>query len=324
MVGTNLHTPPSALGTTPAIVTERIAKEYRGGVRAVEDLTISVGQGEVFGLLGPNGAGKTTSVSILTTRVAPTSGSARVAGLDIASQPLEVRRIMGVATQANTLDRAMTVYEGLLYHCMFFGMSRRVAAAAAREAIERFALGDVADRHVDKLSGGYARRTLLARATSHRPLVLFLDEPTLGLDPQSRISLWEDVVRLKADGTAVLLTTHYLHEAEVVCDRVAIMSGGKILAVGRPAELVGQAGNPRLVVAVSGAAAGLATSVAEMTSVLAVDTDGDRLEITCSDPHEVLGAIAAAAERAGVRVVAVTSAVASLESVFVALTAKGA
>ena len=193
--------------------------------------------GEIFGLLGPNGAGKTTTVGMLTTRVIPTGGTASVGGIDVVAHPALAKQVIGVVPQTNTLDRSLDVYENLYFHGRYFGMNHRRARAWRQDFLDRFRLADRARAEVDHLSGGMAQRLMVARAIMHEPRILFLDEPTAGLDPQSRIALWDVVRELHADGQTILLTTHYMEEADQLCDRVAIMDHGKLLALDTPAQL---------------------------------------------------------------------------------------
>ncbi|HEX7364598.1 MAG TPA: ATP-binding cassette domain-containing protein [Dehalococcoidia bacterium] len=216
---------------------EQLTKQYHNGPLAVDRLDMNVKHGEVFGLLGPNGAGKTTTVGMLTTLVTPTSGKAYVAGIDVCAQPSLVKRVIGMVAQTNNLDRALTVWENLYYHGRFFGMSARESREAADRLLVEFRLTERAKYEVSAISGGMAKRLQVARALLHKPSVLFLDEPTAGLDPQSRLALWEILGRLHSEGQTILLTTHYMEEADSVCDRVAIMDHGRFLAADTPAQL---------------------------------------------------------------------------------------
>jgi ABC-2 type transport system ATP-binding protein len=222
------------------IVTEGLTKTFQsrgGGVRAVDDLNLRVQRGEIFGLLGPNGAGKTTTVGMLTTRVIPTSGRAVVGGIDAVAQPAALKQVIGVVPQTNTLDRAIDVSENLFFHGRYFGMSARVAHRRTGELLEQFRLADRARANVAELSGGMAQRLMVARAIMHEPDVLFLDEPTSGLDPQSRLALWDVIGELHARGQTIVLTTHYMEEADQLCRRVAIIDHGRLLALDTPAAL---------------------------------------------------------------------------------------
>jgi ABC-2 type transport system ATP-binding protein len=224
---------------TLAVRLTDLRKTYPGNppVVALDGISLEVPAGSVYGLLGPNGAGKTTTIGICTTRIAATGGSAEVAGLDVATAEVEVRRWIGVASQSITLDRACTVGENVYYHCRYFGMPAREARLRATELLERFHIADRQGAMPGQLSGGLAQRVQLARAIAHRPTVLFLDEPTAGLDPQSRLALWDLVAGLTRDGITVVLTTHYMEEADRLCDRVAVVDHGRILAEGPPDEL---------------------------------------------------------------------------------------
>jgi ABC-2 type transport system ATP-binding protein len=230
--------------TGPEVIATRgLTKVYpsqdgdRAPLTAVDGLDLSVRRGEIFGLLGPNGAGKTTTVGMLTTRVIPTSGRAEVNGVDVVADPPRVKHFIGVVHQLNTLDRSLNAFENLYFHGRYYGMSAKEAREASDEQLERFRLSHRARSEVRTLSGGMARRLMVARALLHRPAVLFLDEPTASLDPQSRLALWEILNEIRTEGQTILLTTHYMEEAEAFCDRVAVMDHGRILALDTPARL---------------------------------------------------------------------------------------
>jgi len=233
--------PTSASGPDEVIRTEGLTKVFKAAdgddFTALDHLDLSVAKGEIFGLLGPNGAGKTTTVGMLTTRVLPTSGQAIVGGVDVVSEPARAKRGIGVVHQGNTLDRSLTVSENLYFHARYFGMKAKAAGLATEAALERFRLGARRKAEVRTLSGGMARRLMVARAVLHNPAVLFLDEPTAGLDPQSRLALWDIVHELHDSGQTILLTTHYMEEADRFCNRVAIVDHGRILALDTPANL---------------------------------------------------------------------------------------
>src|SRR5664280_1454940 len=224
--------PPSATGRTEGqrgavIHTDDLTKVYPGAdFAAVDRLNLDVRTGEIFGLLGPNGAGKTTTAGMLTTRVVPTSGRGFVGGVDIAAHPALVKQLSGIVSQQNTLDRQLTVWENLYFHGRLFGIGSKQSRLITDELLGQFQLTKWARASVYALSGGMAQRLMVARAIFHRPAVLFLDEPTAGLDPQSRLALWDTLRELNDEGQTILLTTHYMEEADRLCNRVAIMDHG--------------------------------------------------------------------------------------------------
>src|SRR6266568_5169422 len=225
------------------IAVEDLRKTYqpktRKGVevKALEGISFEVPRGEFFGLLGPNGAGKTTTIGVLTTRVVPTGGVARIEGLDVARNPVTVKRRIGVVPQVNNLDRSLTAREILLFHAEYFGVPKAVRESRALQLLERFELSNRGDEKIVGFSGGMAQRLKIARALMHDPAILFLDEPTTGLDPQSRRAMWDMLRELNAKGQTILLTTHYMEEADQLCERAAIIDHGKLLALDSPAQL---------------------------------------------------------------------------------------
>jgi len=227
------------------IEVERLVREYRKGPRAVDGIDLSVAPGEIYGFLGPNGAGKSTTVHVLTTLLPPTSGTARVGGFDVVKQGPKVRSIIGVALQEAALDPLLTGRDHLRLQATLQGVPKRERASRAEELLHRVGLAEAADRKVQGYSGGMKRRLDLALALIHSPRILFLDEPTTGLDPQSRTALWSEVSLLRREaGVTVFLTTQYLEEADVLADRVGIIDQGKIVAEGTPAELKAEIGRP--------------------------------------------------------------------------------
>lgn len=226
-----------------AIETEGLTKRFGGaaggtGVTAVDGLTLSVAENEVFGLLGPNGAGKTTTLKILTTLAPPTSGGARVDGLDVVRDAFEVRRRIGYVPQFISADGSLTGYENLLIFAKLYDTPRREVRDRVLAALAFMGLSDAADRLAKEYSGGMIRRLEIAQSLLHRPKLLFLDEPTVGLDPVARRNVWDHVAELRAAfGTTILLTTHYMEEADALCSRLAIMHLGKVVALGTPEEL---------------------------------------------------------------------------------------
>jgi ABC-2 type transport system ATP-binding protein len=237
-----------------AVELRDVRKIYQGSppVTALAGVSLDVPAGTIYGLLGPNGAGKTTAIGICTTKIRATGGVTRVADLDVTADPVAVRRHVGVASQAITLDRSCNVADNLYYHCRYFGMSSVDSRHRAEELLERFHIADRRDAMPAQLSGGLAQRVQLARAVAHRPTVLFLDEPTAGLDPQSRLALWDLVATLRAEGLTVVLTTHYMEEADALCQRLAIVDHGRILAEGTPEQLKQESGSTAVIDAAIG------------------------------------------------------------------------
>jgi len=239
--------------TQSPIVARDLVRTFDSGddeVRAVDGVNLEVAAGEVFGFLGPNGAGKSTTVRILTTLLKASGGSASVAGFDITTEADAVRRSIGVALQDAAIDPLMTGTELLRLQAVLYGIPRQSQSERAGELLERVGLSAAGDRRVGTYSGGMRRRLDLALALIHEPTVLFLDEPTTGLDPMSRMSLWEEIRRLNNDGATVLLTTQYLEEADQLADRVAIIDNGKIVREGRPEALKTDVGAPTLLMSV--------------------------------------------------------------------------
>ncbi len=245
--------PPDIVrGTVAAIETQQLAREFAGGIKAVDGVDLAVAEGEIYGFLGPNGAGKTTTVRMLTTLLTPTGGTARVAGYDVVADAGTVRRKIGVALQEAALDPLMTGRELLQLQATLHAIPRQRGSELADSLLDRVGLTLAADRRVGTYSGGMQRRLDLAAALVHTPQVLFLDEPTTGLDPVSRQAIWEEVQKLNDEGTTVFLTTQYLEEADRLADRVGIISGGLLVAEGTPASLKAQVGRPHLELSLAG------------------------------------------------------------------------
>jgi len=293
------------------------------GVKAVDALDLDVRAGEIFGLLGPNGAGKTTTVGMLTTRVIPTSGKAIVAGIDVVADPPSAKAKVGVVSQTNTLDRSLTVRENLYFHGRYFGMGARAAARTADGLLELFRLSDRADADVSTLSGGMAQRLLFARAVAHRPDVLFLDEPTSGLDPQSRLALWEILGQIHREGQTIVLTTHFMEEADKLCQRVAIMDHGRILALDTPAGLKRTVGGDAIVRVQAGEQPErLGAHLRDLEGVTGTAVLGGTVQLTVRGSAGVLPRVIQAAEAGGFPVHDVSLDEPTLETVFINLTGK--
>ncbi len=307
------------------IRTVELTKVYEGtDFAAVDRLDLSVHGGEIFGLLGPNGAGKTTTAGMLTTRVVPTSGSAYVGAIDVVAHPALAKQLLGTVSQTNTLDRQLTVWENLYYHGRLFGISAARSRSTADELLEQFQLSKWAKASVFALSGGMAQRLMVARAIFHRPAVLFLDEPTAGLDPQGRLALWETLGELNREGQTILLTTHYMEEADQLCDRVAIMDHGRILALDTPAELKRSVGADTIVTVradgdQSALAERLASAIEGVTRTRV--TDGG-VELHVQGAERLVPRVVNAAESGGFELADLSVAEPSLETVFINLTGK--
>ncbi len=312
-------------GETPIIETVGLTKTYSGtDFRAVDQLDLRVQPGEVFGLLGPNGAGKTTTVGVLTTRVIPTSGQAFIGGIDVLGHPALVKQLIGVVSQQNTLDRQLTTWENLYWHGRLFGMGARESRQVADELLERFQLTRFASASVYALSGGMAQRLMVARAIFHRPAILFLDEPTAGLDPQGRLALWELLEGLNAEGQTILLTTHYMEEADALCDRVAIMDHGRFLALDTPSALKRSLGADTVV---SVKAAGDPDRLAEafrarIDGLTRIRPLADGVELQLRGVDRLVPRVVEAAEEAGFTLADLSVTEPTLETVFISLTGK--
>ncbi len=316
---------PFPHGGREVIRTVDLTKVYAGtDFAAVDQLNLSVRGGEIFGLLGPNGAGKTTTAGMLTTRVVPTSGSAYVGEIDVVNQPALAKQLLGTVSQTNTLDRQLTVWENLYFHGRLFGISAPDSRRNADHLLEQFQLTKWAKASVFALSGGMAQRLMVARAIFHRPAVLFMDEPTAGLDPQSRLALWEILGELNQEGQTILLTTHYMEEADQLCDRVAIMDHGKILALDTPAALKQTVGAEQIVtVKADGDQVALAERLSqEIEEVTRSRALADGVELHVAGAKRLVPRVVNAAESGGFEVADLSVSEPSLETVFINLTGK--
>ena len=307
----------------PAIETRSLRKVYPPNVVAVDSLDLAVEEGELFGMLGPNGAGKTTTIGILTTRVRVTSGEAIVAGANVAAEAPVVRRRIGVVPQRPNPDRGLNVVENLVFHASYFGVARSLAVKRANELLERLGLSDKRDAKVEALSGGQQQRLMIARALTHDPRVVFLDEPTVGLDPQARLGLWEILRELHAQGRTIVMTTHYMEEADQLCDRLAIIDRGKLLALDTPSRLKAQAPGDTLVeVTFDGDTALVVDAARALDGVSNAETRGPLLRVFSRRGGEIIPALIDAGEARGLTVRDIHLSRPSLETLFISLTGR--
>lgn len=312
-------------GGEAIIRTVDLTKVYpQMSVAAVDQLNLEVKAGEVFGLLGPNGAGKTTTAGILTTRVVPTSGRAFVGGVDVVAHPALVKQLTGIVSQQNTLDRQLTVWENLYFHGRLFGIDGHASRRVADELLERFQLTRWASASVYALSGGMAQRLMVARAIFHRPAVLFLDEPTAGLDPQSRLALWDLLGELHREGQTVVLTTHNMEEADQLCQRLAIVDHGRVVALDTPAALKRSLGADTVVtVKADGEPEKLARLLAHsLDGVTRTRCIAGGVEVHVTGVQRLVPRVVNAAEEGAFDIVDVSVAEPTLETVFIQLTGK--
>ena len=310
---------------TLAIEANDLTKSYPPDVRALDGLSLAVRAGTIFGLLGPNGAGKSTTVRILTTLSHPDSGRARVAGIDVQAQPVRVRHAIGVVGQKHGLDPEATGRENLVLQGRMFSLDARELRTRIDEHLRRFELADAADRIVATWSGGMKRKLDLAMGLINRPRVLFLDEPTTGLDPEARAALWTEIETLsKDDGLAILLTTHYLEEADRLADELAIVDHGRVVAGGTPEALKAGLRGDAIHIVVAGPADGraAATVLARIDGLASPVVDGTRVSARADHAASRVPTVLSALEGAGVPVAAVTVARPSLDDVYLSHTGR--
>jgi ABC-2 type transport system ATP-binding protein len=303
---------------TDAIQATELVKTYRPDVVALDGLSLTVQAGTIFGLLGPNGAGKSTTVRILTTLSRPDSGSASVAGIDVLADPVRVRHAIGVVGQKHGIDPEATGRENLVLQGEFYGIAGRDLKRRAAEALERFGLTDAADRQAKTYSGGMQRRLDVAMGLLHRPQVLFLDEPTTGLDPEARSDMWREIERLAHDERmTILLTTHYMEEADRLASQLAIVDRGRIVAQGTPDDLKRELEGDTIQVELADMRNGPARRALEgITGLGDATLDGRTLRARARDGGAAIPAVLAALEAHGVRAASVTLARPSLDDVY--------
>ncbi len=312
------------MGTDGGIEVEGLVREFKGGIRAVDGIDIQVEAGRIYGFLGPNGAGKSTTVKVLTTLLPPTAGRARVAGYDVATQGPQVRAAIGVALQEVALDPFLTGREHVRLQAGLQGIPRAERAARGDELLERVGLTDAADRKSSGYSGGMRRRLDLALALLHRPRILFLDEPTTGLDVQSRTSLWAEVARLaREEGTTVFLTTQYLEEADVLAERVGIIDRGVIVAEGTPEALKAEIARPTVEIepADAGQCATAREALAQFGEFVGERRSGS-IAVRLRDGADQLADVVRALDAAGIAVARLALHEPTLDDVFLAKTGR--
>jgi ABC-2 type transport system ATP-binding protein len=302
------------------ISADKLARQF-DGVTAVDEIDLDIQQGEIYGFLGPNGAGKSTTVRMLCTLLAPTSGRAVVAGHDVATNPGQVRLAIGVALQEAALDPKQTGVELLRLQGRLYGLSRAEIDQRLADLATLVDIGDALDRRIATYSGGMKRRLDLAAALVHNPEVLFLDEPTTGLDPVSRARVWEEVRRLNRElDMTIFLTTQYLEEADELADRVGIINEGKLVAEGTPFELKRRIGNDVIFARLDGDASGACPMVEAVAGVAGVEPQGNELVITAAEGTAVIGPVAVALNNCGIPVRDLTLRTPTLDDVFLELT----
>ncbi|MFL5481267.1 MAG: ABC transporter ATP-binding protein [Gemmatimonadaceae bacterium] len=294
-----------------------------GDVIALESLDLDIAAGEFFGLLGPNGAGKTTAIGILTTRILPTSGTAFVAGSDVVADSVRVRQTIGVVPQRPNADLSLDVLENLQFHAAYFGIPTEIATKRAYELLERLGLSDKSNAKLTELSGGQQQRLMIVRALMHEPDIIFLDEPTVGLDPQARLGLWEILRDMHNRGRTIVMTTHYMDEADQLCDRLAIIDQGKLLALDTPRALKAKApGGTLIELVLDGDAAPTAEIAETINGVSRVEARDGLLRAHSTRGGQILPALIEAAETAGRTVTDIHLLPPSLETLFVSLTGR--
>jgi len=306
----------------PAIKVEDLTKTFNGNFNAVDHISFTVEEGELFGILGPNGAGKTTAINMLTTLLKPTSGYAEVAGHSIVKERDAVRNDIGIVFQETALDNRLTGFENLEFHSVMYSMEKEERRERIREVLEVVELSDKADLLVEKYSGGMKRRLEIARGLIHRPKVLFLDEPSLGLDTQTRRHIWEYIGRLNREKVTVVLTTHYMEEADYLCNRVAIVDHGKIVAMDSPKNLKDSLGGDVVAMELAENGMDLGEGFKGHDWVKGVDHHDGTLDLRVSNADKHLPEIFAMAERKGVAINSVNIRKPSLEDVFLKYTGK--
>ncbi len=307
--------PPAAPQEPPRVTAE--------GIVALDTLDLTIRDGELFGLLGPNGAGKSTTIGILTTRIIPTGGRATVAGHDVVTASARVRQHIGVVPQRPNPDRSLSTLENLAFHAAYFGIPFAQAERSGRALLERLGIADKAHAKVDALSGGQQQRLMIARALIHEPTVIFLDEPTVGLDPQARLDLWEILRDLHAQGRTIIMTTHYMEEADQLCDRIAIVDRGRLLACDTPEALKARApGGTLIEVTLDGVATDVAAAARAVPGITRAEAQGPVLQAYSAREGEAIPDLIKVAGAHGRTVTNIHLTSPSLESLFISMTGR--
>jgi ABC-2 type transport system ATP-binding protein len=312
-----------------AVVVVKDLKKYfpskQGPVKAVDGVNLEVAKGEIFGFLGPNGAGKTTVLRILTTLLVQDSGQALVGGFDVKKEPEQVRRHIGYVSQIGGVDRPATGRENLILQGQLYGMNTPAASARAKELIMLLDLSEFADRIVQTYSGGQRRRLDVALGLMNRPAVLFLDEPTTGLDPQNRANLWLQIKKLRQEGTTIFLTTHYLEEADALCDRIAIMDYGRIVAEGTPEELKKQVAGDCITIGIDKAqekAPQLIALLCKEDYMINIKQENSHLRLYVKDGAKAIAEVLRLLNEQDIDLITITLSTPSLDDVFLQQTGR--
>ncbi|MBN2720198.1 MAG: ATP-binding cassette domain-containing protein, partial [Proteobacteria bacterium] len=307
----------------PSIFTAKLCRNF-GDTPAVTDLDLTISRGEIFGLLGPNGAGKTTTISMLATLLPPTSGSARVAGHDVVREKDAVRRCIGLVFQDPSTDEELSARENMDFHGRLYGVPRHLRLERIPELLKMVGLSDRAQDRVKTFSGGMKRRLEIARGFVHHPAVLFLDEPTTGLDPQTRRAIWDHIIKINAaEGLTILLTTHSMEEADALCHRVAIMDHGRLMALGSPSRLKNELGGDLISLEMEKDPSALESLFTEKKWIRCVKIHDGRVDVTVQGGEERIPEILSMVQKAGFAARSVTLKKPTLEDVFIHHTGRG-
>ncbi len=305
------------------IKTEGLTKIFNNKVKAVDHISFAVEEGEIFGFLGPNGAGKTTTINMLTTLMKPTEGTSSVNGLDVVKEAAKVRKLIGLVPQELTVDDELTGRENILLQARLYQVPNHIAKERIRELFNLIGLADAADRYVKTYSGGMRKRLELAEGLVHRPKLLFLDEPTLGLDVQTRTVMWNYIERLsREEGITIFITTHYMEEADRLCDRVAIIDDGRIVAIGSPRELKDRVGGDIILITLEGDSSGVKDALEGLPFVKEAGLDGGECKVKVEGGEEAMPRIFETLRNLNVKIASASLIKPSLDQVFLNYTGR--